>query len=239
MNSRYADIILPLPVQGTFTYRIPEHMDGHLFPGSRVIVQFGKRKFYSGIVRQIHAGVTESKEYKEITEVSDTLPLLNEQNIRFWDWLSGYYMCSQGEVMRAALPSGLCLESETLLSANQLFQNFNALDNESSILFSIIEKRGAVRVKNLPEKLNEKGVIRILNRLILERAVIAGESITEKYKPREEIYIVLSRKYPDEDLNAILDSLKKRPSLVTRGSFFSAQIAPVPFSASCLIVLNL
>lgn len=113
MHNHFADIILPLAVKGTFTYLIPEEMSGKAFPGSRVLVQFGKKKLYSGIIFRIHNDSPSAINIRSVISVLDPFPLVNEIQLKFWLWISEYYLCSIGEVMKAALPSDLCLEGVT------------------------------------------------------------------------------------------------------------------------------
>jgi primosomal protein N' (replication factor Y) len=110
MNNHFADIILPLAVKGTFTYRIPEELNLKISPGSRVLIQFGHKKLYSGIVNRIHNNSPSAINIRPIIRVLDPFPVVNEIQLKFWLWISEYYMCSVGEVMKAALPSDLCLE---------------------------------------------------------------------------------------------------------------------------------
>ncbi len=151
MEFSFADIILPLAVRGRFTYRIPVSLSGIVIPGVKVLVQFGNKKIYSGIVGRIHNEIPAIKNIREIMEVSEPVPLINEKQLKLWNWISEYYMCSEGEVMKAAVPSALFPEGE----------------------------------KNLPVK--------------------------ERYKRREETYIKLVRHFTDEELNNILDSLRRAP----------------------------
>jgi primosomal protein N' (replication factor Y) len=104
-NSWFADIILPLAVRGRFTYRIPDGMLDRVKPGVRVTVQFGGRNFYSGIVCNIHDKSPDIKNVKSIIDVLDAIPLINEAQLKLWLWISEYYLCSEGEVLKAALPS--------------------------------------------------------------------------------------------------------------------------------------
>jgi primosomal protein N' (replication factor Y) len=104
-DTQFADIILPLALRGRFTYRIPNELADRVKPGVRVLVQFGGRQFYSGIVCSIHDRSPEIKNIKTITRVLDEIPLINESQLKLWFWISDYYMCGEGEVMKAALPS--------------------------------------------------------------------------------------------------------------------------------------
>lgn len=107
----FADIILPLAVRGRFTYKIPDDILGKIYPGFRVTVQFGGKNLYTGIVCRIHNETPQYKTIKEILKVIDDRPLINENQLGIWNWISEYYMCSEGEVMKAALPSEICLNN--------------------------------------------------------------------------------------------------------------------------------
>ncbi len=107
----FADIILPLAVRGRFTYRIPDDFLEKIKPGVRVTVQFGGKNFYSGIVCNIHDNTPAVKNFKTIVDVLDAIPVINESQLKLWLWISEYYLCSEGEVMKAALPSETSLNS--------------------------------------------------------------------------------------------------------------------------------
>jgi len=112
MNFRFTDIILPLAIRGRFTYLIPDEFAGALKPGIRVLVQFGNKKLYSGIVCNLHNEGTGIKKIRPVKAVIGTAPVVNELQLRHWKWISEYYMCSEGEVMKAAMPGGLFLKGE-------------------------------------------------------------------------------------------------------------------------------
>ena len=210
-KKQFADIILPLAVKGKFTYVIPDEYVGRAQPGCRVVVQFGNRKLYSGIVFSIHQEIDEPGTFKSVTDVLDSTPLVSETQLKLWKWISEYYMCSIGEVMKAALPSGFCLESETLLKINPEFNDLRSLDQSSLLVVSIIENKGAVYLKSLPSKINKKHTLRIVNDLIIKRIIQTGEFIEERYKPKEESFVILSKKYSERELNEILDNLIRAP----------------------------
>ena len=110
-NNRFADIILPLAVRGRFTYRIPDNIAENVRPGVMVTVQFGGRKLYCGIVCSVHDRLPEIKNVKPIINVPDSTPLINESQLKLWLWISEYYLCSEGEVMKAAIPSEISLNN--------------------------------------------------------------------------------------------------------------------------------
>jgi primosomal protein N' (replication factor Y) len=121
MDNHFADIILPLAVKGTFTYLIPDELTDKIFEGSRVLVQFGKKKLYSGIVNRIHGNSPSGFDTRSIARVLDPFPVVNEIQLKLWSWISKYYMCSIGEVMKAALPSDLCLEGVTSVPVQEKY----------------------------------------------------------------------------------------------------------------------
>jgi primosomal protein N' (replication factor Y) len=211
MNNHLADIILPLAVKGKYTYLLPDELVDKTKPGCRVIVQFGNRKLYSGIVYSVYRKDGNKKAFKSIQDLLDLKPVVNETQLKFWDWLSDYYMCSIGEVMKAALPSGFCLESETLLKVNPDFRDFNLLDKFSLAVIDFIEKNSRVYLKNLPPKMYTRNTLRIVNELISKNILLTGESVVERYRPKTESYAVLSRKNTDSELHEILDNLIKAP----------------------------
>ncbi|MBK7692523.1 MAG: hypothetical protein IPK62_01450 [Bacteroidetes bacterium] len=150
---KYADVILPLAVANTYTFGVPVELQSKIQVGCRVEVQFGKRKIYSGIVQSVHNRKPELYEVKPIRSILDENPLVTEQQIQYWQWIASYYMCTIGEVMSAALPSYLKLESETFVVLNDEvnIDDYELSDDEFMVLQALqvrkerIEKKG---VKN-------------------------------------------------------------------------------------------
>jgi primosomal protein N' (replication factor Y) len=212
MNKYYfADIILPLAVKGNFTYKIPDTLLGKIKPGCRAIVQFGNKKLYSGLVYKIHSESSDYENIKEIVDVIDEKPLINEKQLNLWDWISVYYMCTRGEVMKAALPSALSLESTTQIAINPDFASYTPFDEPVSLLIKLIENRETIALEGLPHYIGKKNTLVIVNDLINRNILQAGESISDPYKSREETFIVLAEKFSDAELNGLLDSLKNAP----------------------------
>lgn len=104
----YAEIILPVPLQDTYTYRVPEEMQARIKPGCLVVVPFGKTKKHTGLVAHIHRIVPQQHlfEIKEILRLVDEKPAFRKQQLRFWEWIAQYYLSKLGEVYKSALPSG-------------------------------------------------------------------------------------------------------------------------------------
>ena len=114
----YAEIIIPLALPKNYTWEIPGRFAGSLQPGCRVEVNLGKNKKYAGIVKRIHNEAPVSFEAKEILNLLDPEPVIQSYQLKFWEWLAEYYMCTEGEVMAAALPAHFKLSSETILVFN-------------------------------------------------------------------------------------------------------------------------
>ncbi|HKK81722.1 MAG TPA: hypothetical protein VJ909_05710, partial [Prolixibacteraceae bacterium] len=149
----YADILLPVPLAQEFTYHVPLHYADKIVSGSRVVVQFGQRKLLTGIIKNIHH---EKPEYetKPVETVLDELPVVNDTQLRFWEWIAGYYMCSEGEVMKAALPSGLKLDSQTSVLINDEWTQEEKLTptEESVYQFIAFQKKTNLRQINSTTK---------------------------------------------------------------------------------------
>ena len=128
----FTEIILPIAVPRTFTYRVTEAEFQYLQVGARVVVPFGKTKMYTGLVSSLHHNEPTLYEAKEIHQIIDKKPVVTSIQLQHWNWIASYYMCSIGEVFRSALPSALLLESETIIShkQNQLVNQSDLTDDE-------------------------------------------------------------------------------------------------------------
>jgi len=217
----YADIILPIPAEGTFTYRIPEGLIGKVMPGMRVIVPFGSRKFYTGIVRKLNNSPPEGFKIRDIEAVQDIMPIVNPHQMEFWKWISDYYLCTQGEVMKAALPSGLKLESMARLLIERLPNEDEQLTSEEyKILNSLKDGKGKM-LSDLKSETRIRHPEKLVNILIQKGLISSEETIIEKYKPRMEVYISLDPELMDaEKLKSILKPLEKSPKQLALLQFF-------------------
>ena len=210
-NNLFANIILPLAVKGKFTYKIPAFLFGKIKSGCRVIVQFGNKKLYSGLVEVLHSTPSDYENLREIVDVIDVYPIINLKQFLLWDWISSYYMCTKGEVMKAALPSGLSLESETQITLNRDFISANELNEAESLLIKLIVNQESVALKAMPQYISKTNTLLIVNELISRNILQTGESINDSYKPREETFIKLSESFPEKALIEILDKLRNAP----------------------------
>ncbi|MEI6277571.1 MAG: primosomal protein N' [Prolixibacteraceae bacterium] len=212
--SHYADVILPLPLEGSFTYAIPEELYGKIAPGMRVVVQFGAKKFYSGVVRSVHDKKPEGVTAKLIETILDEKPILSESCFLLWEWISTYYHCTMGEVLKAALPSGLKLESETRVSLNE--ENYKAdfehFTPKETLLLEIIRDKRGVSVSELNNMVLKKGTLPVLKELLNKGIIHIEEEIRESYKARTETIVKLGKAIVSEEkLLRTLDLLIKIP----------------------------
>ena len=137
---RYADLILPVPLQGTFTYAVPDAMQAQVRVGMRVLVPFGRNKMYLGIVDRLHDEPPQGYEVKSISQLIDAEPVVTEQQLKLWHWIADYYLSPIGDVYKAALPAGLKAEdgyrpkTETYIRLTATYQNEAALHVALNVL---------------------------------------------------------------------------------------------------------
>jgi len=213
-NGQYADVILPLPVAGCFTYNIPDELNGQVVPGARVIVQFGVKKFYSALVHEIHDRKPEGYTTKPIEYLIDTDPIIPITCFPFWEWIAGYYHCMLGEVLKAALPSGLKLESETRINYNSDYteQSDQKLTPREQLLFDVIREKNSLSISELNNSVLKKSSIAIVKELLGKGAVSVEEEMKESYRLKTESVIELPERLRNEkSILLALDLLKKTP----------------------------
>ncbi|MEE4196359.1 MAG: primosomal protein N' [Bacteroidales bacterium] len=232
----FADVILPLPLKQLFTYSIPASYTQKAKTGKRVIVQFGKRKIYAAIIYRIHHQKPTHYETKDILSLLDDDPIVNESQLSLWQWIADYYMCSLGEVFKAALPSGLKLESETKVIYNAENTDIKKFSSTESLVLDFLEKTNIAKVNDIAQALNKKEALPVIKSLLDKKAVILEEKLKESYKPRTETYLDLHPSIKNEkELNKTFDSLKNAPKqlevLMTfiqlSGKFFKKEPAEV------------
>ncbi len=203
----YADLILPVPLPKLFTYIIPEEFLQTCEIGKRVAVQFGKKKIYTGIVKNIH-DKKPSYETKKIISVIDEYPAVNEIQLKFWDWIADYYMCTLGEIYKAALPAGLKMESETEIFLNP-DAHISDISEKEEMIIGILAAEKNISIAKLAKKLNFN-LLPTLKKMIDKKTVFAEEKLKKTYKPKYEDYVSLPEKLKDEKyLSEVLNKLKR------------------------------
>ena len=190
----YADVIVPLPLANSYTYRLPADMEGEVQVGSRVIVPFGQKKFYTAIVIRLHNTPPEGDyQVKPVTEVLDPHPIVTPAQLAFWQWVAEYYLCTLGDVYKAALPSGMKLESETRIELNLDFSPTEEkfLPNEEKI-FSLLTDEKERTVAQIEKETGIKNALPAINALLRKEAIFVKEEVKRTYKPKTETRIRLS-----------------------------------------------
>lgn len=201
----YAQVILPLAIPKTYTYAIPDEWSSRISPGMRVEVVFGRQKKYAGIVKQLHTEKPLAFEPKPILNILDSEPVVTEQQLGLWSWLADYYLCSEGEVMAAALPSNFKLSSETTLIYNEDFgDDLSALDDEEYLLAEALLLRKELRLQEVQQILDSSHVYPVVKRLLEHKVCWAWESLKEKYTEKKENFVFLHDAYQAEEKLAVL-----------------------------------
>lgn len=209
----FAQIILPLNLKGTFTYKVPEELIRNLEVGMRVLVSFRGKKIYTGIVAEIHNTEPENFSPKEIISILDDFPILPPEQIKFWNWISEYYLCNLGEIYRFAFPSSLKLESETYLKLKANIKvDFENLDVNEMYLIQALEVRQLINVTEIEAFIPKKDIVKTIKSLIDLQYIEIDEKIAEKYKAKEIAYLrVNDSELAGKSLPQILLSLKRSP----------------------------
>ncbi len=212
MYRRFAEVIVPVSLPALYSYAIPDTLLSQCVQGVRVVIPFGKSKLYSAIVANVSDHCPENCEIKEIIEVLDNRPIINAIQLRFWDWIASYYLCTLGEVYRAAVPSSLKLESETMLYRTAKPLDFNELSPKEAMFLGVFsEKNTDIELSKASKLSGQKNSISLVRNLIAMGYLVADKVIEEKYKPKLEKFISLSPHLKNEDdLRIIFDNLEKK-----------------------------
>ena len=209
----FIDVILPIPLKQTFTYEVNKDEAMFLRQGMRVAVPFGKSKLYTGIVFAIHQLAPQGYETKSIDQILDENPIVNEIQIKHWEWMADYYMCTLGEVLRAALPNAFLLESETIITLiNKNPQDEFKLSDQEFLVLEALQVQSSLHINDIRSILDKKNVVSILQSLLRKGLIGVQEEVYEKYSPKIKRYIKLSSDFSSEEsLKLLLDSLKRAP----------------------------
>ncbi len=238
-GSRFADVILPLAVRGRFTYLIGDDYINSIHPGVMVRVQFRGEKLCTGIVCAIHYNPPDVKNIKRIISVLDAVPVINEKQLKLWRWVSDYYLCTEGEVMKAAMPSEVSLDSykpkfETFIKLsvkysdkelNTILDNLAKAPNQYKLLSSYIRLSGYTSgAKIIPVKksllLSESGssansVPALITKGFLSEMAVAGTRLNNDESYNEPI-----KKLSDAQLIAfesVMKQLKEKETVLLHG----------------------
>lgn len=196
----FVEVIVPLALDPTFTYRINEVEFDFIQVGMRVAVPFGRNKVYTALVVEKHHRQPALYEAKDIHEIIDIEPVVTTAQIKFWTWLAEYYMCTLGDVYKAAMPSRLLLESETIIQWNDKATiAVEELDDAEYLLYEAMQIQAILKLDEVIAILNRKKVFPVINSLLTKGAILLQEEMVEKYKPKQIRYVRLAEAYTQED----------------------------------------
>ncbi len=207
----YAEIIIPLALPLNYTWAIPDQLLQKVAPGCRVEVNLGKNKRYAGIVKRIHNDAPELFETKDILSVLDVEPVVYQQQFQLWEWMAAYYLCTQGEIMAAALPAYFKLSSETILVFNEENgDDFTTLDNDEFLVAEALLLKRELKLTEVQEILDTSHVYPVVNRLIQKHICFVWEALKESYTPKKETYVQLLPAYETPEALQLLLNDDKR-----------------------------
>lgn len=215
-DTLFIDVIVPLSVPNKFTYRVPEELNGEVAVGKRVIVQFGKSKFYTGITYKLHQTAPTDYQAKYIDSVLDDRPVVTEKQLQLWDWIAQYYLCNPGDVMNAALPGGLKLSSTSHITFREDFNieeiDYKDFSEKEHMILEALQAAQAMSFVDVESLLNIKAIQKHINALIKKGAIVVYEEIKDKYKPKLVPYIGIDAQLLGNEalLHDTLNGLEKK-----------------------------
>lgn len=208
----FADVLLPVPITGSFTYSVPQELAASLRVGHRVIVPFGRKKFYTGIVTGLSNMAPTGYEVKEIAGILDEMPIVRHPQLKFWNWVADYYLCTPGEVMRAAMPAGLKVESETFIQPDPDYEereDARLSQRELCVMELLLSSDKKMPLEAIAKKTGFSNIAGVINSLLEKGAVMISENLVERYRSRKETYLRLVADRGDSAaLHRLFDSVK-------------------------------
>lgn len=208
----YVDVILPLYLANSYTYSVAKELEADIAIGKRVMVQFGKSRLYSAIIVKVHNTSPEIYKPKSVIEVIDEKPIVSTQQLNFWHWLASYYMCTVGEVMNAALPSGLKMQSTSKVTINEDFidEASNLTPTELQV-FDYIYNNQSIGLNELYQAIKVKGKYKVIKALFELRLIYIYEDVKDEVGLKSDYTISLNTAYDNEDeLSQLMATLEKK-----------------------------
>lgn len=206
----YVDVLLPLHIPDCYTYRVPQEYNGQLQPGQRVVVQFGRERLYSALVRRVHHQQPPWRS-KYILAILDTTPVVTERQMEFWEWLARYYMCYPGDVMAMALPAGMKLASESAVAIHPDFDGeLSSLSKQERQVVQMLVDHPVMRVVDIGRALGLQKIMPLIRSMIERSVIIMDEEIKQRFKPKTTTYLSLAPRYADEQSQqALFDDMER------------------------------
>ena len=206
----FVDVLLPLHLPGTFTYRVPFDYNGALEVGQRVVVQFGAKRLYSALVRRVHEQVPDYQT-KYILSILDLEPIVTEHQLQFWEWMAAYYMCYPGDVMAVAIPSAFRLSSDSYIVIHPDFDGeYSDLNENEMKILDVLSRKGRIEVSEVADITGNLKIMPIIKTMIEKKIVLMDEELRQRFVPRRSTWLMLDDKYRDEVvMRDLFDSLEK------------------------------
>ena len=208
----FVDVLLPLPLPKAFTYVVEKSEFDFLSPGYRVGVPFGKNKLYTGLVYQKHQVAPQTYEPKPIEVILDEYPIVTADQITFWEWMSDYYRCSMGSILRTALPSAFLLASETIVAKVSAVEiDWDSVSDDAFLVLEGLGKRDLL-IEDIQAIVQRKSVLPLIQDLVEKGYVETVQSLKEKYTPKYHRYLRIAPKHKgDQALATVFEQLKRAP----------------------------
>ena len=212
IHNLFVEVLLPLNLKNLFTYRVPIELNEEIIIGKRVSVPFGKKKILAGLLFSIHEKPPKDYEAKYIIDVIDNEAIVDQNQLKLWNWISNYYMSSLGLVYNAAMPSGLKLEGESKMELNPDFNpNNTTLDTKETILIEAIRSAKEISITQATSYLKSRSIHKYVKSLYLKGAILLKDDLQKNYTAKTITYIKINEEIASEDqLNDIFNQLEKR-----------------------------
>ncbi len=209
----FVEVIIPLALPKNYTWLVPEQMQLGIVPGIRVEVALRKNKKYAGIVKRVVTEIPVGFTPSPILNILDSSPVVNETQLKLWEWIAQYYMCTEGEVMQAAIPANLKLSSESVLQWNEeRTLDFSDLSDSEFIIAEALEIKGELKISEVQQLLDINNTYPVIKKLVEKGVCFVWEELKEKYKQKTENYILLHPKYAQEtELEQLLNNWSRAP----------------------------
>jgi primosomal protein N' (replication factor Y) len=209
----FIEVILPLSLAKNYSYRVPFDLNDQVEVGKRVVVQFGKNKIYTALIKNISTYAPEVYEAKYIIDVVDLHPVITEEQLALWEWMTTYYLCNEGDVMSAALPAGLKLASETIVVLKEdTDPGEETFTEKEQTILDALRSRPRLTIDDVSALLGQKRVYPVINSLLSKGMLYIAEEVVEKYKPLLKSFIGLNPFYKEEwHLKELFEILERAP----------------------------
>ncbi len=207
----FVEVIIPLSLANTFTYQISETEFNFIQPGMRIAVPFGKSKTYTALALSKHTKKPEDFDIKEIIEILDEKPKVTDIQLKHWQWIAKYYMCSIGDVYRTAIPSSLILEGETIVTLlAEISVDESTLSDHEYLVYEALQQQPSLRIDEIIAILNKRDIFPVIQSLVTKKIVGVGERIVERYKAKKTKFVRINTIFSDsQGLAALMQELSK------------------------------